>query len=353
MISNNLAKSILNLITGMGTATYVKGTSSTYQTAPLKKPTHVYIGMCALEPDKITGSLVDKGEPDGETSGYERKLISGCGTAPTNLTTGGTASSTQVINQQDYFINELDPNGAEKPGIITNNKEIQFSTARASYGNTMKYWFLSDRIDGEAFLWGQIKDILYPQTTDNVIVKTIDCGSQDKNSYSGTDLADLTNRYCYKDESSLTDPFEMKVGTQYIVTWGTYDSETEKWYTEDYTVTPRIYTDRTGKTPVQYIHLGNAFGDNTTKEVDDNSPFFIRYRIKRLDDKDISSEGVIIQSQNIGVLEVYSYDSKDQLTSTTDRSHIFGLYGEGINVPVATVPTFYKGQLRASIDIEL
>ena len=112
MISNVYANKILNLMCGASINITFPGT--------------VYLGLSASAPDSYSGAVT--GEPTAAS--YSRTIV------------GGT-NATNSFGEAEY-------------GKITNNKEIQFKTAREAWGH-MYYFFLSESAKGAAFLWGVIK----------------------------------------------------------------------------------------------------------------------------------------------------------------------------------------------------
>lgn len=148
MISQKFATKILNSLFN------VFGDDQTSEYMPgghfFKKPDQVFLGLCAREPSRSDGSLAQAGEPDGKPNGndkihpyYERKEISG------KITSEGSGSNTTWSQSIKHF-------GKAVNGVIENNAEIQFITARHAIEETMNYWFLSETKDGDAFLWGEI-----------------------------------------------------------------------------------------------------------------------------------------------------------------------------------------------------
>lgn len=128
MISKAYASKILN--TMFGTAASNSGNVITPNTT-------VYLGLCASEPDRVTGALTSAGEPSSIAS-YERKKVGG--TQTSELQYFGLSSST---------------------GVIQNNMEIQMKTAREAYPAKINYWFLttsSSKGSGSAMVWGEVKD---------------------------------------------------------------------------------------------------------------------------------------------------------------------------------------------------
>lgn len=110
MISNTYATKILNVICGVKDE--------------LNLPSKLYLGLSSSEPS-ATGTV--SGEPSAPS--YGRTIV------------GGTTEDSMFGNAYN--------------GVISNNKEIHFMTARTSWG-TMKYFFLSDSLTGAAILWGDL-----------------------------------------------------------------------------------------------------------------------------------------------------------------------------------------------------
>ena len=114
MISNTYANKVLNLICGVSDA--------------LSLPDKLYLGLSASAPNASSGALPSSnGEPTAAS--YARTVVGG-------------SSGTKKF-------------GSASGGIISNNAEIQFLTARTDWG-TMKYFFLSESATGVAILWGEI-----------------------------------------------------------------------------------------------------------------------------------------------------------------------------------------------------
>lgn len=114
MISNYYASTILDLICGV--------------TDSLSLPDNLYLGLSASAPDPLTGAIPTvNGEPIEPS--YERTVVGG-------------------ISGAKKF-------GSASGGIICNKDEIQFRTARTSWG-TMNYFFLSQSKSGPAIMWGEI-----------------------------------------------------------------------------------------------------------------------------------------------------------------------------------------------------
>ena len=96
-----------------------------------------------------------------------------------------------------------------------------------------------------------------------------------------------------------------------------------------------------------YAYIGNV-GKLVSGEQLTNDPFVISYKIQRADDAQLNdSVGITLRSE--GRLRFYTCDANDAQKESI--SHKLGLYGQGININKSTVPTFYTGQLQASIDV--
>ncbi len=113
MISNAYANKILDHLCG----------NSVY----LSQPDKLFLGLCSTEPDRSTGSVQNAGEPTSQY--YDRLEVGG-------------------LNAKSCF-------SKAKDGKISNPDEIKFKTAREPFG-TMKYFFLSQSVDGPAIMWGDI-----------------------------------------------------------------------------------------------------------------------------------------------------------------------------------------------------
>lgn len=112
MISNTYANKILNVMCGVADN--------------LSLPANLYLGLCSGEPLASTGAVT--GEPTFAPS-YSRVLVGGS-------------------NGIKHF-------GNASNGVIANNTEIQFKTAREEFGS-MNYFFLSESKTGDAIMWGEI-----------------------------------------------------------------------------------------------------------------------------------------------------------------------------------------------------
>ena len=110
MISSTYANKILNVICGVKDE--------------LNVPSKLYLGLCSSEPS-ASGTV--SGEPSA--SSYERTIVGGS-------------------SEESMF-------GNASGGVISNNEEIHFMTARTAWG-TMNYFFLSESPTGAAILWGDL-----------------------------------------------------------------------------------------------------------------------------------------------------------------------------------------------------
>ena len=192
--------------------------------------------------------------------------------------------------------------GANK-GVIVNSDDIQFKSARQNYPDTMHYWFLSTgdlsrTQDGNvtnqpnAFLWGKIKDVLF----DKQEVEGFAAVSGQTGVYGASVKNDIS--------LGLTE------GTDYVVYWNGTEFDVKST------------THTNGGT--SYIKLGD-FNNNT--------PFEILYN-ESVDGGDVA--------YNVNI-----YYRGETAISKCEVA-IYGV--DGIEVKKATVPTFYAGELQASID---
>lgn len=204
------------------------------------------------------------------------------------------------VNAKETFFNT----SAAKDGKISNTAEIKFKTAKAAYGKKMMYWFLSEGSSksNPAFLWGRLKDVLLEKGT-KAFTET-----------------DATNKYVFSQE--VDDLLNMADNTDYVVWWRN-PSDT-KDAGKEYDVKSTTYTTG-GKT---YIHLGNPVVKGGT---DDKTPFAVLYNQE--------TEG----AETKGYIKIYSI---------MPGNFEVAVYGLGIDVKKATVPTFYDGELTASIEVQ-
>ena len=252
----------------------------------LSAPSKVYIGLCAHEPDN------DKNPGSLADAGEPASVKS-----YSRVEVSGTNASKKFFS------------GASK-GVIVNSDDIQFKSARQNYPETMHYWFLSTgdlsrTEDGNvtnqpnAFLWGKIKDVLF-----------------DKQEVEGfAAVSGQTGVYCASVKNDIS--LDLADDTDYVVYWdGTVD---EKENGVEFEVKSTTYTN--GDT--SYIKLGDF----------NNTPFEILYNE--------STDGSEV-AYNVNI-----YYRSDTAISKC-KVAIYGV--DGIEVKKATVPTFYAGELQASID---
>lgn len=176
-------------------------------------------------------------------------------------------------------------------GIITNKKEIQMPTALEDYPEKITHWFLSGSLSGDAYMWGIIKDVLREP---ELVEGFADAGVP------GVHGVAITSR-------NLLDLVE---GEKYIVLWDGEEYEVEAKVT--------TYGEMNG------ISLGEL----------EDVPFGVFY--SEVTDGLNTNATFILGSTDLEATE-----------------HTFAIYGIGINVKKATVPTFYANQLKASIDVDL
>lgn len=141
MISNVKANSILNALTRQST---------------LVNPTNLYLGLCFTKPKAYDGEINDEvaayldTNPD-EKTGYERVHVY-------EYNAKAAAAVKQYFCEAGTITKE---DGNKVHGVIQNNEEIQFKTAKHAWStsdNKIMYWFLSDSKAGNAFIWGEITD---------------------------------------------------------------------------------------------------------------------------------------------------------------------------------------------------
>ena len=179
-------------------------------------------------------------------------------------------------------------------GIIKNNVEIQLKTAREDYPAKINYWFLStSQTGGSAFLWGRIKDVLSDTKTVTGFV-----AEAEYNTYTASTTCDL---------------LDFESGKKYVVAWDG----------KEYEVTATLYENE----GTSYIGFGNPYTFGGAK---DDVPFSILYNV--------TTTG----TNTVGNLKIYSL--------TGEGNHSVALYGIGITIKKATVPTFYENELQVSID---
>lgn len=302
-----------------------------------------YLGFCSGEPDPQTGSVGSAGEPSSDY-GYARKRVGGY-----KVSDGTDKESKTPDADRKYFqIN------ASK-GVIKNSAEIQFSTAQKDYPGKMNYWFLSDGEKGTPFLWGKIKDI-FIETTDKTgpaILNQIDLSKGDLH----------FKEYIIPQEEL----FEISDNERLIVSWDGRDYEVNAKLVTRPGINEVLDEPGTGPYLMKYIYLGNVDFDKVDESADDYKPeygsgnippnekvlpFAMSYKIQKINDEN-SENSMTVTQRSEGRLRVYTFDNEDKELTEGYPTHEFGLYGIGITIPAATVPTFYKDQLQASLDVSL
>lgn len=319
--------------TGLSTYSYLVPTAETY------------LGFCSGEPDPQSGSVGSAGEPTPDY-GYARKRVGGYKVSDGSDKDSG--NRTPDADRKYFQVNA-------SQGVIKNSAEIQFATAKKDYPGKMNYWFLSDGERGTPFLWGKIKDIFIETTesTGPAVLNQID--------------SDKGNLYYKEYTIAQEDLFEISDNEQLIVSWDG----------RDYEVNAKLVTrpgnnevlDEPGTAPylMKYIYLGNTDFDKVDESADDYKPehgsgnippsekilpFAMSYKIQKINDEN-SENSMTVTQRSEGRLRVYTFDNKDKELAEGFPTHQFGLYGIGITIPAATVPTFYKEQLQASLDVSL
>lgn len=173
---------------------------------------------------------------------------------------------------------------------ISNAKEIKFDTAKEAWGS-MKYWFLTSSLTGgSAILWGTVKDVL-----------------QDKLELVGADFAQFRDGgqpKTFTDKNIIT----FEANKKYIISI----KENDVTYDDEYCT----------------ANIANNIVTFTTK-----TGYTITYKIQQKENS-TAQEGIFTVLYN----------------GTYKDSAVINIYAEGINVEKNTVPTFFAGELSASID---
>ena len=223
-------------------------------------------------------------------------------TEPTNTGCAYERKLVGGVDSKEVFFNASAANG----GVISNTAEIKFNTAKAAYGKKMNYWFLASGRYDNAFLWGRLKDVRFEK-------KTRSCAA--------TDEISTTTKFEADVESA--ELLNMASGTDYVVWWKNINDSNDKG--KEYDVKSSEYV-KGGKT---YIHIGNPMFNGGE---DDGTPFAVLYKQET------------VGAETTGHIEIYS---KEISTSVE-----VAVYGLGIDVKKATVPTFYAGELQASVEVQ-
>lgn len=187
--------------------------------------------------------------------------------------------------------------GSASNGVIKNNQEIQIKTAREDYPAKINYWFLTTSASGgNAYIWGRIKDVL-----------------SEKNLISGFIAEGTYNMYTAS--VTMNTLLGLKEGETYVISWDDVEYDEVAYLYE--------------KDGTSYIGLGNPVVFGGAK--DEKKPFAILYN------------ETTTGTETVGNMTVYSL--------TPEGTHTMAVYGVGIEVKKATVPTFYEYELQASIDV--
>ncbi len=221
-----------------------------------------------------------------------------CATEP-NASTGAVSTEPSAASYERKLIGGTSNTGNQmigsaSGGKMANNVEIQFRTARQDYGARMNYWFLSTSASkGQpAYMWGRVKDVL----REKAVVSGFLVDSEMDGMYSYTETVD-----------SL---LGLKEGETYIVHWDGKEYECVAKIQEVDGASAFVLTDDEENPAFAVGYVENSTGTETTGT--------IKY-----------------------------------ISSAADGQHTIALYGLGIEVKKETVPTFYVGELQASIDVEL
>ena len=191
---------------------------------------------------------------------------------------------------------------------IVNTKEIKFNTAQEDWG-LMNYWFLTNseaKNDGKAILWGTVKDVLQDG---------IELTNSNATIVDGSAVATLEGKNVITFENN----------TAYILSIEEQDAAGDELIArEDEKCVAQITTDASKGNIVKFT---NAKGDVE-----------IKYYTKN------KANSTALE----GVFEI-KYPLTEKSGSIKQQFNI-NIYGQGINVEKNTVPTFFAGELKASID---
>lgn len=181
-------------------------------------------------------------------------------------------------------------------GSIKNSEEIKFNVAKTDWGQ-MNYWFLISSASGTSnvILWGSIKDVIQDKL--NVTVDAMDASNNV--TIDVPDLVQLTGQ------------------TKYTIAWKDSAGKPKEKDVES----SSKFTDASGHTCVT---LGSA------SSADD--PIQITHWITG--------------DTETGFTTHYKIKSYNKIPGE------YNIHGYGINVKTNTVPTFFKEQLVASIDLD-
>ena len=332
MISQSYATKILRTLFGTqhietptsSSVDKVTTANSSYLTINEK----VYLGLSNEAPGAALGTIPANSEPISELdvnvstpgkTGYERQLV------------GGYGQNEDKDNSNRAFYDS-----GLAGGVIENTSEIQFPTAKKAYGKKMKYWFLSNSQSGStAYLWGEIKDILYKETT--------------------ADLVYDPNTGLKYVEFVIDDPFSLGAEDECIVVWDDEEHSVPVTIVERYGRNEILDTEDPN---TKYVYLGSHLLDKNLNGIEgaiakNDYPFAVSYKIQPINPK--ASDRVEITQASEGRLRFYTFsnaETEKEEDLIKPSTHKIGLYGKGIEVKQSTVPTFYPGELKASIDVD-
>ena len=220
------------------------------------------------------------------------------------LTSCNESTVEELIN--DYGI--MLEGGSFEDGSILVSEEIKFNTAQEDWG-LMNYWFLTNseaKNDGKAILWGNVKDVLQDG---------IELTNSNATIVDGSAVATLEGKNVITFENN----------TAYILSIEEQDAAGDELIArEDEKCVAQITTDASKGNIVKFT---NAKGDVE-----------IQYYTKN------KANSTALE----GVFEI-KYPLTEKSGSIKQQFNI-NIYGQGINVEKNTVPTFFAGELKASID---
>lgn len=246
---------------------------------------------------KILNALMGISDFDAPSTVY----LGLCASEP-DVTTGAVTNAGEPSSVASYERKKVGGTSVDtqyfgtssQTGIISNKTEIQLKTAREDYPAKINYWFLSSGATGAAYIWGRIKDVL--------------CDTKTVSGF----MAETTYN-TYVAQTTVDNLLDLQEGETYIVSWD------GKEYEEIATL-----VEQGG---ASCIVLGNPYAYGGERN---DIPFSVFYTV--------TTTG----TETVGNLKIYSL--------TGESAHEVTIYGIGIDVKKATVPTFYEGELQARID---
>lgn len=249
----------------------------------------LYLGLTTNEPDKNTGVLTS-GEPRIDNDGTDTNYKR----VQLKKSSTDTAEGTNIAMGQNQNKNFY----SASKGIIKNSEEIKFNVAKTDWGQ-MNYWFLipSASSTSDVILWGSIKDVIQDKL--NVTV----------------DAMNISNTVTI----DIPELVQLTGQTKYTIAWEDSNGEPQ----EVDVVSSEKFVDGNGNTCVilssdEPLSVSNPVQITHWITGDTEAGFTTHYQIK-------------------------SYDKVPGE---------YNIHGYGINVRTNTVPTFFKEQLVASIDLD-